>query len=347
MAFPFPLLDLGIVAWSSIIGLLLVVIMSLSLQRWSRTAGSRSEGDKQGEVPDTTSTPDANENKPAEDDTASIADEVKRDVPAVQTASSTPTEMQHSSESGPSENNSTENVPIQQEDLSVKRLGAPSAEPQHNTSKSAGSRSEGDKQGEVPDTTSTPDANETTPTEMQHSSESGPSENNSTENVPIQQEDLSVKRLAAPSAEPQHNTSKSDTSTTNTSSTASVADEPGHTSGLSCAQSESSPTHPPTDQQHSSEIAATGLSRDSTEIVSTVSGTEEKVSDPPAPQSQPSSTSIPDEQQPGAHGDELKGSMSNPAPVELTTEVGEGSAGNDFMPLPKGDNERPTLPALM
>jgi hypothetical protein len=263
--------------------------------------------------------------------------------------------MQHSSESGPSENNSTENVPIQQEDLSVKRLGAPSAEPQHNTSKSAGSRSEGDKQGEVPDTTSTPDANEkkpaeddsasiadevkrdvpavqtasSTPTEMQHSSESGPSENNSTENVPIQQEDLSVKRLAAPSAEPQHNTSKSDTSTTNTSSTASVADEPGHTSGLSCAQSESSPTHPPTDQQHSSEIAATGLSRDSTEIVSTVSGTEEKVSDPPAPQSQPSSTSIPDEQQPGAHGDELKGSMSNPALVELTTEAGEGSAAND------------------
>ena len=37
----------------------------------------------------------------------------------------------------------------------------------------------------------------------------GQSENNSTENVPIQQEDLSVKRLAAPSAEPQHNTSKS------------------------------------------------------------------------------------------------------------------------------------------
>ena len=33
-------------------------------------------------------------------DSASTADEVKRDVPAVQTASSTPTEMQHSSESG-------------------------------------------------------------------------------------------------------------------------------------------------------------------------------------------------------------------------------------------------------
>ena len=33
-------------------------------------------------------------------DSASIADEVKRDVPAMQTASSTPTEMQHSSESG-------------------------------------------------------------------------------------------------------------------------------------------------------------------------------------------------------------------------------------------------------
>ena len=33
-------------------------------------------------------------------DTASTADEVKRDVSAVQTTSSTPTEMQHSSESG-------------------------------------------------------------------------------------------------------------------------------------------------------------------------------------------------------------------------------------------------------
>ena len=34
---------------------------------YHNTAGSRSEGDKQGEVPDTTSTPDANEKKPAED----------------------------------------------------------------------------------------------------------------------------------------------------------------------------------------------------------------------------------------------------------------------------------------
>ena len=39
----------------------------------------------------------------------------------------------------------------------------------------------------------------------------GTSEDDSTENVPIQQEGLSVKRLAAPSAEPQHNTSKSGT----------------------------------------------------------------------------------------------------------------------------------------
>ena len=35
-------------------------------------------------------------------------------------------------------------------------------------------------------------------------------------------------------------------------------------------------------------------------------------------------------------GDELKGSMSNPASVELTTKAGEGSVANDFMPLPKG-----------
>ena len=35
-------------------------------------------------------------------------------------------------------------------------------------------------------------------------------------------------------------------------------------------------------------------------------------------------------------GDELKGSTSNPAPVELTTEAGEGSVANDSMPLPKG-----------
>ena len=34
---------------------------------YHNTAGSRSEGDKQGEVPDTISTPDANEKKPAED----------------------------------------------------------------------------------------------------------------------------------------------------------------------------------------------------------------------------------------------------------------------------------------
>ena len=34
---------------------------------YHNTAGSRSEGDKQGEVPDTTSTPDANEKKPEED----------------------------------------------------------------------------------------------------------------------------------------------------------------------------------------------------------------------------------------------------------------------------------------
>ena len=35
-------------------------------------------------------------------------------------------------------------------------------------------------------------------------------------------------------------------------------------------------------------------------------------------------------------GDELEGSTSNLAPVELTTEAGEGSVANDFMPLPKG-----------
>ena len=38
-----------------------------SISLYHNTAGSRSEGDKQGEVPDTISTPDANENKPAED----------------------------------------------------------------------------------------------------------------------------------------------------------------------------------------------------------------------------------------------------------------------------------------